>query len=298
MLGVTCILKAIISELRVKHYVKNLFVFLPLVFSLNLLNGPLFLASFLAFLGFCFGSSAVYVVNDILDADADRLHPKKKLRPVAAGTITPGFAWGMAAVCLAAAGLSILPAGRNAAMLLGLYIAVNAAYSLVLKRYALLDVFCLMSGFILRIQTGAAAAGVAVSDWLLLTVMALSLMLGFGKRLGEIKQVPGDGTAGRTRKALASYTEAFLDRSVYATLALTVAFYALWAIDRETAAHLGTTGLVWTVPLAAAGLFRYAQLVGGGSSDGDPTNVVFSDIPIRIIIAVYIAAVVVMIYFI
>jgi len=289
-------MKPILHQLRVKHYIKNILVFLPLVFSLNLLDFASFLQTFLVFLAFCAASSAVYIVNDIADAPRDRLHPRKKNRPIASGKISVGMGAVMAFLCLSCAVvLSIFTKSLTSGILLLVYLSLNTLYSFVLKKFALVDVFCLMVGFLLRVAAGAAVIGVPVSGWLMLTIMSLSLFMGFGKRRGEIRLT--DGTTSITRKVLSSYSAAFLDRAMYSMMTLSAAFYALWAIDGDTTAYLGTNRLIWTTPLVIAGLLRYALLLENNVSDGDPTNVLFTDFPLMCLVPVYGLTVIAMIYF-
>jgi 4-hydroxybenzoate polyprenyltransferase len=286
-------MKHIITEIRVKHYIKNVLVFLPLVFSRNLTDVGQAGVAALVFAAFCALSSGVYVINDIADAPKDRLHPDKKLRPIASGAMSVKSGAALAGACFALSALALavltVQTGPVTMILLISYAGLNICYSLFLKRYAIIDVFCVMAGFLLRIEAGAAAIGVPVSNWLLLTIMSLSLYLGFGKRRGEL------GIDKGTRDVLIKYSPSFLDQALSSMMTLSVAFYALWAIDAETAARLGTDKLVWTVPLAAAGLLRYAMTAGRNA--GDPMTVILADRPTRIIMMLYACAVVGIIYF-
>ncbi|MDR1704223.1 MAG: UbiA prenyltransferase family protein, partial [Clostridiales bacterium] len=205
-------MKNIIAEIRIKHYIKNTLVFLPLVFSLNLTDARQLGLSALVFAAFCFLSSVVYIVNDIADAARDRLHPDKKHRPIASGAMSVKTGIMLAAGCFAlfasfAAVVTVLISPVPAVLLLA-YASINICYSFVLKHYAIIDCFCVMAGFILRIEAGAAVIGVPVSNWLLLTIMSLSLYLGFGKRRGELGEPYG------TRDVLVKYGSAFLDQAL------------------------------------------------------------------------------------
>ncbi|MDR1706221.1 MAG: UbiA prenyltransferase family protein [Clostridiales bacterium] len=285
-------MKNILAEIRIKHYIKNTLVFLPLVFSLNLTDTRQLGLSALVFAAFCFLSSGVYIVNDIADAARDRLHPDKKHRPIASGAMSVKSGITLASGCFAlfaafAVIITVL-SGPVPAVLLLSYAVINICYSFILKHYAIIDCFCVMAGFILRIEAGAAAIGVPVSNWLLLTIMSLSLYLGFGKRSGEL------GEAGGTRDVLAKYGAAFLDQALGSMMTLSIAFYALWSIDADTAARLGTDKMVWTVPLVAAGLLRYAMKAGG--SAGDPVSVILADKPTWVIMICYVCASVGIIY--
>jgi 4-hydroxybenzoate polyprenyltransferase len=287
------IMKSIITEIRVKHYIKNTLVFLPLVFSLNLTNLNQAFLSVLVFAAFCALSSGIYVINDIADAPKDKLHPSKKLRPIASGAMSVKTGKILSGACFAVfAVFAVIIAGKTgpvSVILLLSYAVLNICYSFFLKNYPIIDVFCVMAGFLLRVEAGAAAIGVPVSSWLLLTVMSLSLYLGFGKRRGEL------GVKSGGRSVLSEYSRSFLDQALSSMMTLSIAFYALWAIDQQTAARLGTDKMIWTVPLAAAGLLRYAMRAG--KSSGDPMSVILSDLPIRIIMIIYVLTVVGIIYF-
>lgn len=282
--------KTIVSELRVKHYMKNALVFLPLVFSLRLTEYESALRALLAFLAFCAGSSAIYAVNDIKDRSLDALDERKSKRPIASGAMKVSQGYILSSVCFAASVLLAVSASPETAAHLLVYIAINAAYCLALKNVAIIDVFCLAAGFMLRVSAGAAAVGVPVSDWLLLTILSLSLFLGFGKRRGEMR---GEKNV---RKVLSSYSVSFLDKAMYSMMTLSVAFYTLWSIDKKVADNLGTDKLVWSVPIVIAALLRYSQRVEDTTADGDPTNIILSDKPVLIMIAAYIMFVVIIIY--
>lgn len=284
----------ILAQLRVKHYIKNALVFLPLVFSMNLMDLASLAQATLIFVAFCAASSGIYVVNDILDAPKDRLHPRKKLRPIASGAMEPRAGAVLAAVCIVVGFALAGSVNLAAALVLTFYLLINALYSIWLKHIVLVDVFCVMSGFLLRVAAGAVAIGVPLSGWLMLTIMALSLFMAFGKRRGELRLLTKN--AGYTRGVLSKYSDAFLDRAMYSMLTLSAAFYALWAIDRETVSRVGTEYLIWTAPLVIAGLLRYAYRVENGLGDGDPTNVLFADKPLLCIIIAYIVAVGVIVY--
>lgn len=286
----------IIAEIRVKHYIKNFLVFLPLVFSMNLTDWSQTGTVLLVFAAFCVLSSAVYVINDIADAPKDRLHPDKKHRPIASGSMSVKTGMILSGVLFAFFGffavIITLISGPIPMIILLSYAILNICYSLILKHYAIIDVFCVMSGFLLRIEAGATAIGVPVSSWLLLTIMSLSLYLGFGKRRGELTVKSG------SRNVLTKYSESFLDQALGSMMTLSIAFYALWAIDAATADRLGTDKIIWTVPLVAAGLLRYAMMASKTNENkGDPMSVILSDKPICVIMTVYVCAVIAIIYF-
>ena len=215
---------------RPHHWVKNVIVLFPLVFSGQLLQIGKLLEGLWSFLAFSLLASAIYCINDIRDRDKDRVHPTKRLRPVAAGTVSVRGAMIWCGILLAlAAGCGVLSAGASAAawLWLGLYFILNLGYSLGLKNLPIIDVAILASGFLLRLLYGGAALEIELSKWLCLTVIAISFFLGLGKRRGEL--VTGGG-----RKVLEYYSEQFLGYNMYMCVALAVMFYALWTVDAMT----------------------------------------------------------------
>ena len=257
---------------RPHHWVKNVIVLFPLVFSGQLLQIGKLLEGLWSFLAFSLLASAIYCINDIRDRDKDRVHPTKRLRPVAAGTVSVRGAMIWCGILLVlAAGCGVLSAGASAAawLWLGLYFILNLGYSLGLKNLPIIDVAILASGFLLRLLYGGAALEIELSKWLCLTVIAISFFLGLGKRRGEL--VTGGG-----RKVLEYYSEQVLGYNMYMCVALAVMFYALWTVDAMTVARVGSEALIWTVPLVILCCMRYSQDVEG-QSDGDPVEVLLRD---------------------
>ena len=254
--------------LRVKHWVKNILVAVPLFFSQNLLQMDIWKSTVLGFIAFSLISSCVYIINDIQDVDKDRMHPKKKFRPIASGKITVKSAYFIFAICLCVSiTISYTIASMNAVVIVLLYLFLNIAYSKGLKNKALIDVVILTSGFFLRVVYGAVISHVEISAWLYLTVISGAFYLGFGKRRNEMQQQGNDGT---TRKVLKSYSLSFLDKNMYVCLALTNMFYALWATSKESQAYFISVPLVMII-------FMQYSLDIEGDSDGDPVEVIGQD---------------------
>ena len=280
--------------MRPHHYIKNLFLFLPLFFSGRLAERVLLLRTAVGFVGFCLICSVVYIVNDILDAERDRNHSVKRSRPVASGAVSAKRAIILASALLAL-GLAVQAwvgwANPYAWLYLVAYLLMNLAYSWRLKHVAIVDVSILAAGFLLRLAYGASLGGIAVSGWLFLTVLALSFYLGLGKRRGEILRQEG------TRPALAGYTEGFLDKSKQMCLTLTVAFYSLWAAEGGGMQHGATRpgGLIWTVPLVIVLCLKYSLDLENGS-EGDPVEVLLGDKLLCVLALLFAAAVFLLIY--
>jgi decaprenyl-phosphate phosphoribosyltransferase len=250
----------LIKLMRPHQWLKNGFVFAGLVFSQRWQEAPLVLAIVLAFVAFCGTSSAVYILNDWYDRARDAAHPSKRLRPLASGAVS-----GTAALFLAMALLlgSAWLARDNPVLLgmLGTYLALNLAYSWRLKTIAVVDVYVIASGFMLRLLAGTLAVGIAPSRWLLLTGIFVALFLGFSKRKAEsFHEVPAQ------RAVLADYPAALLDTFVAATLTATLTTYALFATSPEALRQHGER-LVYTVPVVIFAMLRYTWQVHHGKGE-------------------------------
>jgi 4-hydroxybenzoate polyprenyltransferase len=244
-------LPPLVVALRPKQYAKNLIVFAPAMFALRFDQRTLLLSG-LAFVTFCAVSSATYLVNDSMDAEADRAHPVKRSRPVAAGLLsvrTALLAAALGAGLSLAAGFAFAP-GLGVALVA--YLAVQAAYNLRLKREPILDVMCVALGFVVRALGAGAATGIQLSSWFLLCVALLALYLGIEKRKSELGAPGADGA---TRAVLKSYTLAWLRRMETVVAASALMSYSLWAAQR-TPDHL----MLATVPMVAYVLFRYQMI--------------------------------------
>ena len=274
-------MKKYLYLMRVHHYIKNILIFMPLIFSGGLFEWNSFVRTLLGTASFSLVTSAVYIINDIRDVEKDRLHPTKKNRPIASGAVAPAQAWLLMAVSLAA-GIGLLAlSGASAAgyALLLLYLVINIAYSMGLKDVPLLDIAILASGFLLRVLFGAVLTGTEVSEWLYLTVLSAAFYLGLGKRRNELQK----GREGDTRKVLRYYTRDFLDKNMYMCLALLNTFYALWCKDIT---NEGRAYAVWTVPIVILICMKY-NLTVEGNSEGDPVEVLLHDKALLALCIVY-----------
>ncbi len=265
----------VLELLRPKHWVKNGFVLAGLLFG-HAWGDPAQVATALAAtLAFCFASSAVYAFNDAQDAARDREHPAKRARPVARGAITPRAARGIGALLAALAlGVALWTDARVAA-LIAAYVVLNAAYSLGLKHVAVLDVFIIAAGFMLRILAGTWGIGIEPSRWLLACGFLLTLFLGFAKRRAELDRLADD--AGQHRAVLEDYSLAFLDGAVFACALGMVITYALYTVAETTVALHSTEHLIWTLPWVLLGTFRYLFRLHYRGGGGDPTQELLRD---------------------
>jgi 4-hydroxybenzoate polyprenyltransferase len=284
---------ALIRSLRPEQWLKNGFVLAPMVFSGLLDNPEAWGRGVLAAAAFCAASSAVYLVNDVLDREADRSHPSKCTRPIAAGEISVGTALATAVVLAAAAMAAAFVLGNLFAAVLASYILLVVLYSAVLKRVVFVDVLVLAAGFVLRVVGGAVAIGVPVSRWLLLCAYLLALYLALGKRRSELALLGND--AGTHREVLGHYTLALVDQAISVVLGATVLAYTLYTVAPETVIKVGSEGLMATVPVVLYGLFRYLYLLHRSDLGGSPTRVLVTDQPLLITVLVWlgVAAVVI-----
>lgn len=284
-------LPSIVRLMRPHHSIKNILLFLPAVFSGRMFEGEIFLSCVYGFIALFFLTSAVYIINDVRDAEKDRLHPKKCKRPVASGMVSKKAAVMTAVVLVALSVLcNILIMGNVYALCVSLlYFAVNIGYSMGLKSVPLLDVLILVSGFVLRVVYGSAVCGIPVSGWMYLTVMSASFYLGFGKRRNEFA-----GNSDKTRKVLKFYTYEFLDKNMYICNAIMIIFYSLWCTNADITERFGGR-MLWTVPLLIVIFMKYSLDIEG-NSDADPVEVLVHDKVLALICAVYAVAVVGIVY--
>ena len=266
--------RPLLKLLRPKQWIKNAFVLAPLVFAGAFMQPAMVGRAVVALGLFCLASSLVYILNDLCDLEKDRRHPKKRLsRPLAAGAVTPG----QAKVVMAAIG-AVLLAGFAFSPLtmavIGAYLAVNVAYSFRLKHVPVVDLFCVASGFVLRVAAGALALSVPLSSWMLVTTLCLALYLATVKRRQELAT---SGSSGRL--VLERYTVSLLNR--YAEMAAmgAIVFYAMFTMTVRPA-------LAFTVPIVLFGLFRYWYLVEHGEGES-PTDVVWTDLPLGLTVAAW-----------
>jgi len=274
--------------------VKNLFVLVPLVFAHRLDRFDLALRSAAAFAAFCAAASAIYLLNDLRDREADRLHPVKRLRPIATGRLGTSPALAAAGV-LAAGALGLAwTLGPGFSTCLGIYLALNVLYSLGLKHLVILDVMTIALGFVLRVEAGALAIAVEVSSWLVLCTIFVALFLGFAKRRHELALQPESGAG--TRQVLEHYSLTFVDQMINVVTASTIVSYALYTVDPATAARLGTPYLIVTVPLALFGIFRFLFLLYQRSDVASPTDAILRDPPFLVNLALWGVTVLFLIY--
>jgi 4-hydroxybenzoate polyprenyltransferase len=272
--------------LRPQQWIKNLFVYAPLIFSQNVLNQALVLRATLAFLAFCLISSAVYLLNDLRDIEEDRQHPLKAHRPLASGRLKRSTAVAALAIIAPAGFLVALLVNRSFVFIALGYFALQIAYTLWLKHVVILDIFVVASGFLLRVVAGGFAIRVYLSSWLLICTTLLALFLAMGKRRHEI--VLMEGRAASHRPILKEYNIYLLDQMISVVTASTLLAYCLYTISEETVAKFGTRNLIFTVPFVLYGIFRYLYLIHQKAEGGTPESLIIRDKPLLTAIALWI----------
>ena len=289
-------LKEYFKLFRIPQWIKNLFVFVPLLFSQNLLKSNLFLITLFAFIVFSLTSSLVYIINDIVDVEADRAHPQKKSRPLASGKISIGSARISALVFAILIIVSLFFLNYHFALVAAAYLILNIFYSFVLKHVVLLDIFSIAAGFMLRVLAGAFVINVEISSWLILTTMFISLFLGVMKRRTELALSEHDDIAA-TRKVLVFYSKEFTDQMATVAAAAVIICYALYTVASRTVTVFGTENLIYTTPFVVFGIFRYMYLVYMNKQGENTTEVLIKDLPMIINIILYVLVTSFIIYF-
>ncbi|MBK8554828.1 MAG: UbiA prenyltransferase family protein [Lewinellaceae bacterium] len=286
--------RAIFTLIRPEHWVKNLFLFIPAFFAARLLEPMVLSNALVGFLSFSFIASAVYIINDIVDAPQDRNHPDKKDRPIASGSLTAGtgvaimLALGLMGFALAYwLGLPFL--------LIGLaYFGINIAYTFSLKHYAIIDVSLIGTGFLLRVYAGAEATDVAVSQWLTVLTFLIALILGLAKRRGEYLIASEDRSF---RKALEGYNLAFLDQSMVVCATVSIVAYLMYCFSPEVTQRIGSDKIYFTSFFVIVGILRYLQLTLVFEKTESPVRALLYDRFLQVVLLGWIGSFAWLLYF-
>lgn len=281
--------------IRPKQWVKNLFVFAPILFAGKLMDLPMLLVNILAFAAFCCVSSSVYVLNDIIDVESDRVHKKKRYRPIAAGYVSVSQAKILFVILIALTAVlsSMLP--FLFLITISAYLVNNLLYSFKIKNVVLLDVFSISTGFILRVIAGAVAIDVSVSSWMIITTIFISLFLGISKRRAELSG-PNQDNLEKQRKVLSDYDVVFVDQLNTIAATGTIISYALYTVSEKAINAFHSDKLIYTTPFVLYGIFRYLYLLHQKNLGESPTQIVTKDIPIIINSLLWLLACAVIIY--
>jgi len=285
--------KALIRLARPGHWVKNIIVLFPVVFARRTLDYGAWRDAALAAAAFCLAASSVYIFNDIRDSETDRLHPRKKDRPLASGQVGAGAAIVEALCLLAAAAAVAYCVNRLVLAVVTMYVLLQLAYTLLLKHKVIVDVICIALGFVLRAAAGAIAIKEEVSPWLIVCTFTLCLFMGFCKRCNELVTLGRRDEATGHRKALAAYSSELLTHLITLSAGVAVVAFLLYASSPRTVNvnHFGTNYLMYTLPIVIYGVTRFAMLSMKGCY-ADPTDLFFRDRPFQLTVVIWFAAVI------
>ena len=285
----------ILKILRPHQWVKNTFIFIPLFFGGSLFDMADWTSSLVAFVAFSFAASAIYSINDIVDVEADKKHPKKCKRPIAAGLVSKRQA-SLLAIILAIAALA-LPFLLNNWMLsvvIALYLAMNLCYCIRLKHYAIIDVCIVAMGFVMRIVAGGVATDIVLSRWIVMMTFLLTLFLSFAKRRDDVLIMNETGMA--PRKNTSRYNLTFINQAITITGGVMLVCYIMYTVSPEVIERFRSPNLYMTSFFVILGLLRYIQLTVVDERSGEPTRLVLSDRLIQLIIAGWIISFAIIIY--
>lgn len=282
-----------IRLVRAEHWVKNLFLFLPAFFAGRLTEWPVLVHAVWGFVSFSLVASAVYVLNDLVDAPHDRNHPDKQNRPIASGAIQPRGAMVLLALLLTS-GLALAASLDTTVLLIGLvYLVINVLYSFSLKHIAIVDISLIGTGFLLRVLAGGAATGVEVSHWLIVMTFLLALILGLAKRRGEYVIATGGHTF---RRALEGYNLPFLDVAITVCSTVAIVAYLMYCFSPEVTERIGSHNIYYTAFFVIVGILRYLQLALVFDRTESPTRALLRDAFLQIVLLGWIGSFVWLIY--
>jgi 4-hydroxybenzoate polyprenyltransferase len=275
---------ALLVALRPRQWTKNGLIFIALAFTLNLQQPGLLLRTFAAFVAFCALSSAGYLLNDVMDVEADRAHPTKRMRPIAAGLVPIRLALSLG-IGLAFIGMALAFRVNALTGALGVaYAALTAVYSMSLKHMVLLDIFGIAGGFVLRAAAGAVAIDVPISPWLYIATLLGALLIALGKRRTELETLGVEAAIGH-RRNLESYSIEFIDQLILVISSAALMTYALYTFSAENLPR--NHSMMLTIPVVLYGLFRYLFLVHEGDIGASPEDLLFRDRPLLIAVGVW-----------
>ena len=288
-------IKSIFKLLRPHQWVKNVFVFLPLFFDRHMMDVEYLIPAIVAFFAFSFAASGIYCFNDIYDVEADRKHPKKCKRPVASGVISIPLAYSLMGLCFALS-IAILLLGGNYIEygIIIFYVLMNIAYCVKLKHIAIIDVFVISLGFVLRVVIGGFATGIYLSHWIALMTFLLALFLAFAKRRDDVVLFEASGV--KARKNVNRYNVAFMNQAISIVAGITMICYIMYTVTPEVMERFGSPYLYITSFFVLAGIIRYLQVTIVDLRSGSPTKVLLRDRFIQACIIGWVATFFVIIY--
>lgn len=265
----------IIKLLRPQQWIKNLFVFLPLFFDRHLFDAGYLVPCILMFLAFSMAASGIYCFNDIHDAEADQNHHEKRNRPIASGKLSKATGYIVMLVCLILSAAIMCFINRAVFLVVGAYVVMNIAYTLLLKHIAIVDVFVIAVGFVLRILAGGVATGIHLTHWIVLMTFLLALFLAFAKRRDDVTEFENSGVA--MRKTANRYNLRFLNTATSIVGSITMVCYIMYTVSPEVVERFGSPYVYLTSIFVLAGIIRYLQIMTVEVKSGDPTRVMLKD---------------------
>jgi len=288
-------LKEYISLLRPYQYIKNLFLFLPAFFSLQIMDAEVVLRTCIAFVAYCCMASAVYILNDYKDREADREHPVKRLRPLAAGTIKTSTAFILMGSLVVLGFLLSILLGKSVFYLLTAYVFINVLYSFKLKHIAVVDIFIIALGFVIRIAVGAYAAPTTIpySKWIVLMTFLGALFLALAKRRDDVL-LAAQGQ--KVRKSIDGYNLEFINGAMIIMASVLIVAYISYTIAPEIQENFGSEFLYLTVAFVILGVLRYLQISFVEERSGNPTKILLTDLFLQITILAWVLSFVILIY--
>ena len=285
---------ALIQLLRPTHWVKNLFLFIPLFLSGQLFNWDKFPPLILGFIAVSLIASGVYIINDYRDVAADRMHLEKRKRPLAAGTVSTSQAFGLLAFCLIAGFAIAWFVNKNFFGVLLLYFSMNLGYSFGLKNISILDILIVAFGFSLRVKMGGVIAQLPVTEWLNIMIFLLALFIAIGKRYDDLYINHDSGI--QLRKSIKGYSIELLNIYLAMVSGVIIVAYILYTISPGIQERFGTHRLYYTTVFVIAGLLRYLQIVYVKKASGSPTKILYQDTFLQVCILLWIVSFYAIIY--
>ncbi len=268
--------------LRPQQYIKNLFIFVPLFFSHQITDIELLIDTGVSFIAFCITASAIYILNDLHDIKADQAHSRKKHRPLASGTISKNNAILIMLVFFVLGSILMLSVSTTAALIMGLYVMLNMAYSFALKHVAIIDVSCIAIGFVLRLFVGASIGLIPLSMWIVVMTFLLALFMALAKRRDDVLIYLDTGK--KMRKVIDGYNLQFLDAAMIIMASVVIVGYILYTTSIEITQRLQTNYLYITALFVILGILRYLQIVFVENQSGSPTSIILSDRFVQLIL--------------
>lgn len=285
----------LIKLIRLKHWVKNLFLFLPLFFAGEMSNFTLYFPLFLGFISFGLVASAIYILNDVKDIENDRIHPKKKFRPLASGAISIKTAMLILPV-LFLAGLALAYfVNVKFCFVLLIYFVMNLAYTFGLKKIAILDIIIVSIGFVLRIKAGSIITSIPLSHWIIIMVFLLALFMAIAKRRDDLVIKAQSGTDVRT--ASSKYNLEYLNTALSLISGIIIVAYLMYTMSDSVIERMGTYRLFYTSLFVIAGVLRYLQIALVENNTGSPTGLLYKDRFIQAVLVLWGLSFYLLIYF-